>query len=126
MSSHEASSNPRQLGPPGSGEERVADCEAIALDQSAEIGPEYLRPLDPRTQMSDHSLVKGAEFLRRLRKLARQNQVACYFVADKGKGSHGRLYYGGEFTTLKDRKKEIGQDLLAKMCRDLNIDPHSL
>jgi hypothetical protein len=26
----------------------------------------------------------------------------------------------------KDRKKEIGRDLLAKMCRDLNIDPHDL
>jgi len=47
-------------------------------------------------------------------------------VADKGKGNHGRLYFGEEFTTLKDRKKEIGRDLLAKMCRDLNIDPHDL
>ncbi len=26
----------------------------------------------------------------------------------------------------KDRKKEIGRDLLSKMCRDLNIDPHEL
>jgi len=47
-------------------------------------------------------------------------------VGDKGKGSHGRLYFGGEFTTLKDRKNEIGCDLLAKMCRDLNIDLHDL
>jgi hypothetical protein len=45
-------------------------------------------------------------------------------VADGGKGSHGRLYLGGEFTNLKDRKKDIGRDLLAKMCRGLNIDPH--
>jgi len=37
-----------------------------------------------------------------------------------------RSWRGGEFTTLKDRKKEIGRDLLAKMCRDLNIDPHDL
>ena len=59
-------------------------------------------------------------------KLARRKQVACQFVADKGKGSHGRLYFGEEFTTLKDRKKEIGLDLLAKMCRDLKIDPHEL
>jgi hypothetical protein len=35
-------------------------------------------------------------------------------------------WFGEEFTTLKDRKKEIGRDLLAKMCRDLNIDPHDL
>ncbi|HEY1220250.1 MAG: hypothetical protein ABSE42_04165 [Bryobacteraceae bacterium] len=61
-----------------------------------------------------------------MQKLARSRKVACTFLADKGKGSHGRLYFGNEFTTLKDRKKEIGQDLLAKMCRDLRIDPHDL
>jgi hypothetical protein len=36
------------------------------------------------------------------------------------------LYFGDDFTTLKDRKKEIGRDLLAKRCRDLNIDPQEL
>ena len=76
--------------------------------------------------MSENRIVKGAEFERRVRKLARKNNVECQFVADKGKGSHGRLYYGAEFTTLKDRRKEIGKDLLAKMCRDLQIDPHEL
>ena len=70
--------------------------------------------------------MRGAEFERRIKNLARARKVACYFVAGKGKGSHGRLYFGNEFTTLKDRKKEIGRDLLAKMCRDLNIDPHEL
>ena len=70
--------------------------------------------------------MKGAEFERRVRKLARNGKVPCHFVADKGKGSHGRLYFGSEFTTLKDRKKEIGSDLLAKMCADLKIDPHDL
>ena len=64
-------------------------------------------------------MVKGGEFERRVRRLARSRNVTCQFVADKGKGSHGRLYFGGEFTTLKDRKKEIGRDLLAKMCVDL-------
>ncbi len=76
--------------------------------------------------MSDTRLMKGAEFERRVQKLARGKHVACQFVADKGKGSHGRLYFGAEFTTLKDRKKEIGTGLLAKMCRDLKIDPHEL
>lgn len=71
-------------------------------------------------------MVKGAEFERRVRKLARRKWVPCRFVAGKGKGSHGRLYFGDEFTTLKHRKKEIGRDLLAKMCPDLKIDPHDL
>jgi len=76
--------------------------------------------------MSDTENVKGAEFERRVQKLARSRDVTCVFVADKGKGSHGRLYFGDEFTALKDRKKEIGRDLLAKMCRDLKIDPRDL
>jgi hypothetical protein len=59
--------------------------------------------LDVRTVLSESGFVKGAEFERRVRKLARR--------------SHGRFYFGEEFTTLKDRNKEIGRDLLAKMCR---------
>lgn len=58
--------------------------------------------------------------------MARNRKLTCQFVADKGKGSHGRLYFGDEFTILKDRKKEIGRDLLAKMWADLKIDPHDL
>jgi mRNA interferase HicA len=65
--------------------------------------------------------MKGAEFERRVQKLAKERETACFFVADKGKGSHGRLYFGSEFTTLKDRKKELGKGLLGKMCRDLKI-----
>ncbi len=76
--------------------------------------------------MSETERVKGAEFERRVRKVAQGRNIRCRFVAAKGKGSHGRLYFGDEFTTLKDRKKEIGRDLLAKMCADLKIDPHDL
>jgi mRNA interferase HicA len=74
--------------------------------------------LDIRTQVSDRE--------RRVRKLARRRNESCVFVPALGKGSHGRLYLGDEFTTLNDRKKEIGRDLLTKMCRDLGIDPHDL
>jgi hypothetical protein len=74
------------------------------------------RTVDTRTELSETAIVKGGEFERRVRKLARGRKLTCQFVADKGKGSHGRLYFGDEFTTLKDRKKEIGRDLLAQMC----------
>ncbi|MEO8593194.1 MAG: hypothetical protein ABI759_07730 [Candidatus Solibacter sp.] len=50
----------------------------------------------------------------------------CQLWPTREKGSHGRLYFADEFTTVKDRKKEIGRDLLAKMCADLKIDPHDL
>jgi hypothetical protein len=40
--------------------------------------------------------------------LATKKGVTIRFIADEGHGSHGRVYFGSEFTTLKDRKKEIG------------------
>ena len=43
-----------------------------------------------------------------------------------GKGSHARLYVGDRFTTLKDRRKEIGPGLLRAMLRQLEIDPDDL
>ena len=79
-----------------------------------------------RTEMSDAGCVKDAEFQRPIQKLARSRKLTSQFVGDKGQGSDGRMYLGGEFTTLKDRKKEIGKDLLATMCRDLGVDPHDL
>ena len=97
-----------------------------ARPTAVRLGPRALRTLDTRTELSETGIVKGGEFERRVRKLARTRKVLCQFVADRGKGSHGRLYFGDEFTTLKDRKKEIGRDLLAKMCADLKIDSHDI
>jgi hypothetical protein len=57
----------------------------------------------------------GSEFERRIRTLGRKRNVPVSFDRSHGKGSHGRLYYGGRFTTLKDRKKEIGPGLLKAM-----------
>ena len=70
--------------------------------------------------------MKGSEFERRIKKLARRKGVECWFIPAQGKGSHGRLYFGHEFTTLKDRKKEIGTGLFHKMCSDLKVDPSEL
>ena len=48
------------------------------------------------------------------------------FVASHGKGSHGTLYYGSKFTTLKDRNKELGAGLVAAMCKRLGINRNEL
>ena len=63
----------------------------------------------------------GAEFIRRIRKIARARDIEIRFVTRPGKGSHGRLYYGTRFTTVKDRKKEIGPGLFQKMLTDLGL-----
>ena len=66
--------------------------------------------------------MKGAEFLRRVKKFAEKTDREYRFVASHGKGSHGRLYLGTAFTTVKDPNKEIGFGLLRSMCKDLGID----
>ncbi|OGT32966.1 MAG: hypothetical protein A2W28_12030 [Gammaproteobacteria bacterium RBG_16_51_14] len=63
----------------------------------------------------------GSEFIRRVRKIARENNIAVDFIKSRGKGSHGTIYYGDRYTIVKDRKKEIGKGLLNKMLKDLDI-----
>lgn len=66
--------------------------------------------------------VNGRQFIARVRKWARSRNLEVRFVASEGAGSHGTLYAGDRKTTVKDRKKEIGKGLIAKMLADLGID----
>ena len=66
--------------------------------------------------------MNGHELIARLRKLGSAKNTEVRLVLRQGKGSHARLYFGDRFTTLKDRRKEIGPGLLRKMLRDLGID----
>jgi mRNA interferase HicA len=65
--------------------------------------------------------VNGNEFARKINKLGRTRGIAVSFDRAHGKGSHGRLYFGDRFTTLKDRKKEIGPGLLNAMLAQLGL-----
>lgn len=64
----------------------------------------------------------GNEFIRLIRRLGRKRGVAVRFESRPGKGSHGRLYYGERFATVKDRRKELGEGLLAAMLRQLDLN----
>jgi mRNA interferase HicA len=65
--------------------------------------------------------VKAGEFKRKVSKLAKARGVAFHWDPKHGKGSHGTLTLGTNFTTLKDLKKELGIGLLDSMCADLGI-----
>jgi mRNA interferase HicA len=71
--------------------------------------------------MCEHFCVNGHEFERMVRKAGRRNGAVVSFDPGHGKGSHGRLYYGSRFTTLKDRRKEIGPGLLKAMLDQLGL-----
>jgi predicted RNA binding protein YcfA (HicA-like mRNA interferase family) len=65
--------------------------------------------------------VNGAGFIQKVRKVGKARDVEVRFVAARGKGSHGRLYYGSRFTTVKDRKQEIKKGLLHAMIKQLGL-----
>jgi mRNA interferase HicA len=65
--------------------------------------------------------MNGNEFERKIRKLGRRRGIVVAFDSGQGKGSHGRLHYGSRFTTLKDRRKEIGPGLLKAMLVQLGL-----
>ena len=70
--------------------------------------------------------MNGAEFIRLVRRIARRRGETVAFVAHRGKGSHGTLYLGERRTIVKDRKKEIGKGLLARMLSDLAVGPDEM
>jgi len=70
--------------------------------------------------------VNGQEFERRIRRLGRRRGVTVSFDPTQGKGSHGRLYYGSRFTTLKDRRQEIGPGLLKAILDQLGLSREDL
>ena len=70
--------------------------------------------------------MNGRQFIARVRKWAKSRDLEVRFVASEGSGSHGTLYAGDRKTTVKDRRKEIGKGLLAKMLTDLEIDKDDL
>lgn len=70
--------------------------------------------------------MRAAEFLRTIKAIGRQRGVNVRFDPRHGKGSHGRLHYGENFTTLKDLSKEIGPGLLSQMLTDLGLNKEDL
>ena len=64
--------------------------------------------------------MNSREFVRRARRYARETGQAFRFDSAHGKGSHGRLYIGSRFTTVK--RGELSRGMLAAMLRQLDID----
>ena len=76
--------------------------------------------------MSPLAISSGSSFSVASGPAGRSNGTRTYFNSGRGKGSHGRLYYGARFTTLKDRKKEIGPGLLNAMLYQLGLTKKDL
>ena len=65
--------------------------------------------------------MKGAEFLRRVKRLGERRGIAVRFEAKRGKGSHGTLYFGSFRTIVQDIKKELPSGTIHAMVRQLGL-----
>jgi mRNA interferase HicA len=70
--------------------------------------------------------VRGSEFLRKVKAVARWKRLKYRWVPERGSGSHGTLYLGDRFTIVKDLKKELGPGLLSDMYKQLGIRKEDL
>jgi mRNA interferase HicA len=74
----------------------------------------------------DNANVRGSEFLRKVRTVARRRKLTFRWVPERGSGSHGTLYVGDRFTIVKDLKKELGPGLLADVVKQLGFRKEDL
>jgi mRNA interferase HicA len=65
--------------------------------------------------------MKGNEFIRKVRKLGRRRGVTVAFVPERGKGSHGTLYYGDKLTIVRNPKDKLKTGTLHAMLAQLGL-----
>jgi mRNA interferase HicA len=63
----------------------------------------------------------GNEFIRRIRRLGRQRGIKVEFVPERGKGSHGTLYFGDQLTIVRNPKDELKTGTLHGMLTQLGL-----
>jgi len=63
----------------------------------------------------------GAEFIRKIKRLGNKNDIPVNFVARRGKGSHGTLFYGSRFTIVRNPKDELKKGTLNEMLNQLGL-----
>jgi mRNA interferase HicA len=70
--------------------------------------------------------VKGSEFVRRVRRVGRRRGIPVDFRPERGKGSHGTLYFGSRFTVLRNPKDELKTGTLHAMLKQLGLTMEDL
>jgi mRNA interferase HicA len=79
-----------------------------------------------RTKMSDNIRMKGNEFLRLMRKLAKKNGWSYEWRPDMGKGSHGVLMLNGKRTVVRNLADELKTGTYHAMLSQLELKPDDL
>ena len=70
--------------------------------------------------------MKGSEFLRLLKSLARKRGWEYEWIPDRGKGSHGTLQMNGRLTVVRSLKDELKTGTFLGMLKHLGIKESDL
>jgi mRNA interferase HicA len=70
--------------------------------------------------------MKGTEFIRKIKKLGRRNGIEVQYLLQRGKESHGTLFYGSAFTIVRNPKDELKKGTLHAMLSQLGLELEEL
>ncbi len=70
--------------------------------------------------------MKGSEFIRKIKILAKKRGVRVRIEQRRGKGSHSTLFYGRHFTIIRNLKDELKTGTYKAMLKQLGIDEKEL
>ncbi len=65
--------------------------------------------------------MKGSEFIRKVKKLAKERGIESHVDRKRGKGSHVTLYFGERLTIVRNPKDELKTGTLKAMLTQLGI-----
>ncbi len=65
--------------------------------------------------------MKGSEFIRKIKKLAKERGVECHVDQKRGKGSHVTLYFDQRFTIVRNPKDELKTGTLKAMLAQARL-----
>jgi len=66
-------------------------------------------------------MVTGAEFLRKVHRLGRERGVIVRWLPERGRGSHGTLYFGGKHTVVQHPARELKKGTFHSMLKQLGL-----
>ncbi len=65
--------------------------------------------------------MKGIEFIRKIKRLAKQRGCRCTVDNKRGKGSHVTLYFGDKRTIVRNPKDELKKGTTSAMLKQLEL-----
>lgn len=66
--------------------------------------------------------MRGNEFIKRLKRLAREQGIDVRIDKKRGKGSHVTLYYGDRLTIVRNPSDELKTGTLKAMLKQLGLN----